>query len=123
MLSIQKHQSKLPPAFALNNFLNQGRDMYLSSILSKFMLVISLLSITALICLSAASSSKALKEKSNNNPGRYSRGYGYHGHKNGQVRQKDRKGRQRHELSLPRFQVTFKSISKFWQHHCFSAHS
>ena len=123
MLSIQKHQSKLPPAIALNYFLNQGRDMYLSSILSKCMFIISLLSVLALICLSAASSNKASKEKLNNNPGRYSRGYGYHGHMNGQVRPKDRKGRQRHELSLPRFQVIIKSIPNLSQNHNFSEHS
>ena len=119
MQSIQKHQSKLSTSIALYHFLNKGRDMYLNSILSKCMFIISVLSITALICLSAASSNKSLKDKLNNNPGRYSRGYGYHGHENSQARQKERKGRQKNELTLPRFQVKLKSNYIFSQRLCF----
>ena len=110
MQSNQKHQSKSKSIsiVASNILLNKVRDMNFTSVISKCLLVISLLSITALICLSAASSKQSLNEKLHNHPARYSRGYGYHGSKGG-VRQKDRKGRQRQELSLPQFQVLHKN--------------
>ena len=111
MQSNQKHQSKSISIVASNILLNKVRDMNVSSIISKCLLVSSLLSITALICLSAASSKQSLNEKLQNHPARYSRGYGYHGSK-GSVRQKDRKGRQRQELSLPQFQV-FQELRSF----------
>ena len=109
MQSIQKHQSKPLSIVASKYFLTQVRDMNLSLIISKCLLVICLLSITALLCLSAASSKKSINDKLQNYPARYSRGYGYHGNK-GSTRQKDRKGRQRQDLSLPQFQVHLNSL-------------
>ena len=84
--------------------MKQAQDMNFSLIISKSLFVICLLSFTALVCLSATSSKQPSNDKVRNNPGRYTRGYGYHGHQN-QARQKERKSRKTQELSLPPFQV------------------
>ena len=78
--------------------------MNLSSILTKILFIIAILAFSALICLSSAMSKKQLQEKFDNNPGRYTRGYGYHGNRQGR-QERLNVNRPRQELSLPPFQV------------------
>ena len=107
MLSIQKHVPnplhpiKFSARYSLKNLI---QDMNQITILTKTLFIIAILAFTALICLSSAASKKSFEETFNNNPGRYTRGYGYHGD-HGNRQERIRSNGPRQELSLPSFQV------------------
>ena len=104
MLSIPKHITVPSYKLLLNYYSTQLQNMNFTSIVVKILLLIAILALSALICLTSAVSKQTLIEKVNNNPARYTRGYGYHGNQQG--RQEQLKGhRTRQELALPPFQV------------------
>ena len=100
MQSIRKHVQKSASEILLHES-NRIQDMNRISFISKILLFIGILALSALICLSSATSKKSVDQNAQNSPGRYSRGYGYHGTKLGRARV----NRARQELIIPPFQV------------------